>query len=177
MNTDRTRPDISMHSASRADVCPSLRYLRQGSAFCKLKSPLFYIPINCRETHVSCHIHRQTHSIQSAILLYMLAWKDLRRFHVLTAASMKTVFWDVVPCSEVEIDRRFRGAYYRNHQDQQSACSVTAGKFDKSLHFLSIFLARQLIWQQHVATPIFPTPIQKPNQTKTDIGMPYGTTL
>jgi hypothetical protein len=36
----------------------------------------------------------------------------LRTFQVLTAASMNmTVFWDVVPCSLVEIDRRFRGAY------------------------------------------------------------------
>jgi hypothetical protein len=35
------------------------------------------------------------------------------RFQVLTAASMKfTVFWDVMPCSEVDIDRRFRGAYF-----------------------------------------------------------------
>jgi hypothetical protein len=34
------------------------------------------------------------------------------RFQVLTAASIKlTVFWDVAPCSPVETDRRFRGAY------------------------------------------------------------------
>jgi hypothetical protein len=32
------------------------------------------------------------------------------RFQVLTAASMKmTAFWDIVPCSLVEVDRRFRG--------------------------------------------------------------------
>jgi hypothetical protein len=33
-------------------------------------------------------------------------------FQVLTTASMKfRVFWDVVLCSHVEVDRRFRGAY------------------------------------------------------------------
>jgi hypothetical protein len=33
------------------------------------------------------------------------------KFKDLTAASMNiTIFWDVAPCSLVEIDRRFRGA-------------------------------------------------------------------
>jgi hypothetical protein len=26
------------------------------------------------------------------------------------------VFWDVAPCSHVEVDRRFRGAYCLHHQ-------------------------------------------------------------
>jgi hypothetical protein len=31
------------------------------------------------------------------------------RFQVLTAASVKfRVFWDVAPCSHIEVDRRFR---------------------------------------------------------------------
>jgi hypothetical protein len=39
------------------------------------------------------------------------------RFQVLTAASMKfRVIWDVVPCSHVEVDRRFRGAYCLHHR-------------------------------------------------------------
>jgi hypothetical protein len=34
------------------------------------------------------------------------------RFEVFMATSMKmAVFWDVVPCSLVDIDQRFRGAY------------------------------------------------------------------
>jgi hypothetical protein len=38
------------------------------------------------------------------------------RFQVLTAASTKvTVFWDVAPCSLVEIDRGFRGVYRLHH--------------------------------------------------------------
>jgi hypothetical protein len=36
------------------------------------------------------------------------------RFQVLMAVSMKfRVFWDVAPCSHIEADRRFRGAYCR----------------------------------------------------------------
>jgi hypothetical protein len=39
------------------------------------------------------------------------------RYQVLTAASMKfRVFWDVAPCSHVEVDRRFRGAYCLQRQ-------------------------------------------------------------
>jgi hypothetical protein len=38
------------------------------------------------------------------------------RVQVLTAASMKfRIFWDVAPCSHVEVDRRFRGAYCLHH--------------------------------------------------------------
>jgi hypothetical protein len=42
----------------------------------------------------------------------------LVRFQVLTAVSMKmTVFWDVAPCSLVEVYLRFRGAYcFRHHR-------------------------------------------------------------
>jgi hypothetical protein len=39
------------------------------------------------------------------------------RFQVLTAASMKIdVFWDVEPCSLVEVYRRFRAACCLHHQ-------------------------------------------------------------
>jgi hypothetical protein len=38
------------------------------------------------------------------------------RFQVLTAMSMKfRVFWDVMPCSQVDVDRRFRGVYWLHH--------------------------------------------------------------
>jgi hypothetical protein len=34
------------------------------------------------------------------------------RFHVLTAAGVKmTAFWDIAPCSVVEVDRRLKDAY------------------------------------------------------------------
>jgi hypothetical protein len=39
------------------------------------------------------------------------------RFQVLTAANMKfRVVWDVPPCSNAEVDRRFRRAYCLHHQ-------------------------------------------------------------
>jgi hypothetical protein len=41
------------------------------------------------------------------------------RFNVLTVASVKLrVFWDVAPCSQVDFDRPFRGAYCLYHQDR-----------------------------------------------------------
>jgi hypothetical protein len=47
------------------------------------------------------------------------------RFQVLTAASMKvTVFWDVTPCSLVEVYRRFRGACCLHHQGGCPEASV-----------------------------------------------------
>jgi hypothetical protein len=42
------------------------------------------------------------------------------RFQILMAANMKmTAFWDIVPCSLVEVDRRFRGAYCLHHQGDE----------------------------------------------------------
>jgi hypothetical protein len=43
------------------------------------------------------------------------------RFQVLTAVSMKfRVFWDVAPCSHVEVDWHYRGAYCLHHQGNDS---------------------------------------------------------
>jgi hypothetical protein len=48
-------------------------------------------------------------SCNNEIQTYLI---ELVRFQVLTAASMKmTAFWNTAPCSLVEVDRRFRGAY------------------------------------------------------------------
>jgi hypothetical protein len=41
-------------------------------------------------------------------------------FQVLTAVSMNmTAFWDTAPCSLVEVDRRFRGAYSLHYQGDE----------------------------------------------------------
>jgi hypothetical protein len=41
------------------------------------------------------------------------------RLQALTAASMKmTVFWDVAPCTLIEIDRHFGDAYWFHHQGE-----------------------------------------------------------
>jgi hypothetical protein len=45
---------------------------------------------------------------------------------VLTAASMKfRVFWDVGPCSQVDVDRSFRGAYCLHHHGDDRPCSAS----------------------------------------------------
>jgi len=47
----------------------------------------------------------------------MKTHRDIVSFRALVAASMKmTLFWYVAPCSPVETDRRFRGAYCYHHQ-------------------------------------------------------------
>jgi hypothetical protein len=44
------------------------------------------------------------------------------RFQVLTAASMKfRVFWDILPSSQIDVDRRFTGACCLHHQDDKWA--------------------------------------------------------
>jgi hypothetical protein len=43
------------------------------------------------------------------------------RFQVLVTASMKfRAFWNVLLCSQVDIARRFRGAYCVHHQGDES---------------------------------------------------------
>jgi hypothetical protein len=54
------------------------------------------------------------------------------RFQALTAASMKfRVFWDIAPCSHVEVDRRLRDAYCLHHQgDYAVRTSETSVNFN-----------------------------------------------
>jgi hypothetical protein len=43
------------------------------------------------------------------------------RFQVLSEANIKmTVLWDIVPCSLVEVDRRFRSPYCLHYQENES---------------------------------------------------------
>jgi hypothetical protein len=54
----------------------------------------------------------------------VLKWDedDSVRFQVLTAASVKfRVFWNLAPCSHVEVDRRFRSAYCLHHQGDEDS--------------------------------------------------------
>jgi hypothetical protein len=46
----------------------------------------------------------------------------MRLFQVLTAATIKmTAFWDLASSSLVEVDRRFRGAYYLHYKGNESS--------------------------------------------------------
>jgi hypothetical protein len=54
------------------------------------------------------HLHALYTETRSACVLNRLY---VVRFQVLTAASMKfRVFWDILPCSQIDVDRSFRGA-------------------------------------------------------------------
>jgi hypothetical protein len=44
------------------------------------------------------------------------------------------VSWDVAPCSLVDIDRRFREAYYLHHQDALMMEAVSNISEDRHLH-------------------------------------------
>jgi hypothetical protein len=45
-------------------------------------------------------------------------------------------FWDIAPCSFVEVDRRFRGAYCSRHQDDDEALLMeTVSAFEISVYF------------------------------------------
>jgi hypothetical protein len=47
-------------------------------------------------------------------------------FQILTVAiMMMIVFWDFASCGVVDIDRNFRGAYCRHHQDNDGRSTVT----------------------------------------------------
>jgi hypothetical protein len=52
------------------------------------------------------------------LLTLSFEWLDRMRFEVLTATSMKkVVFWDVAPCSLVDIDRHFKGVHCLRYAD------------------------------------------------------------
>jgi hypothetical protein len=47
---------------------------------------------------------------------WALKGKGIVRFQVLMVASMKfRVFWDVLPCSQVDVDQCFKGVYCLHH--------------------------------------------------------------
>jgi hypothetical protein len=58
--------------------------------------------------------------LQMAFCFQQPVRREHVRFQILTAASMKfRVFWDVLPCSQVDVDRRFRRVYCLHHQGSE----------------------------------------------------------
>jgi hypothetical protein len=82
------------------------------------------VPKKYEKCHFHVRIYKHYYAVQTKNIFLILkfvgklkgAFKNIGnhrhvRFQVLTAASMKfRVFWDVPPCSQVDIDRRFSGA-------------------------------------------------------------------
>jgi hypothetical protein len=58
-------------------------------------------------------------------------------FQVLTPTSMyMAVFWDVAPCSLVDTDRRFRGAFYLHHQgEKRSTGQEISSLLNPKIHY------------------------------------------
>jgi hypothetical protein len=55
------------------------------------------------------------------------------RIQILTAASLKlAAFWDIVPCSPVEVDGRFRGAYSITLKMNRARTSETSVYFRRT---------------------------------------------
>jgi hypothetical protein len=52
--------------------------------------------------------------------------------------SLYRVFWDVVPCSHVEVDRRFRGAYCLHHQSDDIIRQVSSSSWWCSTHLWNV---------------------------------------
>jgi hypothetical protein len=55
------------------------------------------------------------------------------RFQVLTAASMKfRVFWDVLTCSQIDVDRRFRGLCCLHRQGDERPDVMEAARISET---------------------------------------------
>jgi hypothetical protein len=64
----------------------------------------------------------------------MLSTSDVVRFQVLTAAIKKmTAFWVITPCSLVEVDWRFRGAYCLHLQGLMEAFKLAGVSRSRSI--------------------------------------------
>jgi hypothetical protein len=66
------------------------------------------------------------------------------RFEVLMVMSMKmVVFWDVAPCSLVDTDPHFRGAYCLHHQDDETSVNIhqtTQSNIPEDSHLKMLFV-------------------------------------
>jgi hypothetical protein len=78
----------------------------------KSPSPAFILiqvyPIETLQTHLS---KIRFNIIPMYASIFQVTCSTHVRYQVLTAASMNRVFWDLAPCSYVEVNRRFSGAY------------------------------------------------------------------
>jgi hypothetical protein len=74
----------------------------------------------------------------------MVKRKDVR-VKVLTAASVMTALWYMVPCSLIEVHRRFRGAYYttlhpRRLSSSKGKMSLKTKRFQVDVKPLIVFM-------------------------------------
>jgi hypothetical protein len=90
--------------------CTILLYSHRYSSIWRMQNVWQAVDRLCRNSHwrspvISC-------------IMELTLTEECWRVQVLTAASRTmTAFWNIVPCSLVEVDRRFRGAYCFHHQE------------------------------------------------------------
>jgi hypothetical protein len=64
---------------------------------------------------------KNTFGLSKLIVIFHRTRLNNERLRVLTASSMKmTASCEIAPCSLVEVDRRFRGAFSLHHKDDET---------------------------------------------------------
>jgi hypothetical protein len=81
------------------------------------------LDVATRKLFLQIQVHQSRFSevqFRKDLFSLVVATKQTVRSQVLTAASMKfRVFWDALPCSQIDVDRRFRGAYCLHQQGDE----------------------------------------------------------
>jgi hypothetical protein len=66
-------------------------------------------------------------------LLNFYQWPSL--YDAITSRRNTTAFWDIAPCSKIEVDRRFRGAYWLHHQNDPNDNAVPTSETSVYFNF------------------------------------------
>jgi hypothetical protein len=77
------------------------------------------------------------------ILISSGGWHVLQKEAKILRHVKFRVFWDVAPCSHVEVDRRFRGAYCLHHRRREN---LKFTFYDTCLQMLCIAVLRNRSW-------------------------------
>jgi hypothetical protein len=102
------------------------RYQKLLTVFSLKTDICLLVPVH---TATEMHLQLATSTFLASAQMYYKYTVFQVRFKVLVAASMKVdVFWDVAPCSLVDIDWHFRGAYCLHHQGDEEAMRGTTSQ-------------------------------------------------
>jgi hypothetical protein len=76
---------------------------------------------------LNASLHKQIHFFicynfnYPQIKRYILRWDSVIKLWLSFDSVRMTAFWDIAPCSRVEVDRSFRGGYCLHHQSDETA--------------------------------------------------------
>jgi hypothetical protein len=78
---------------------------------------------------------------------YWKYWREIKHANSISFIKFR-VFWIVAPCSHVEVDRRFRGAYCLHHTDDRGSTYLRnvchRATFQKTLNFILAAVEHEL---------------------------------